>query len=161
MHPLTIVLLTFVLPPAPDYGFVRAQEDFVIDCAGGAKIHSLPDEPRRMLSQLGSDCWRCRERSRKEITQGGAATLPWLFWGLRCNDAQVRMCCWLIIRDVASCRYCWGAKICSKYYPASDGVFFACRACGFGEWSHEEAYFKPCLICRDNQMIVDMTDIRF
>jgi hypothetical protein len=159
MH--SIVLAMSLLAQTPDHGFERAMEDWVIQTIPGPIIASehAPREIGRWIDQLGNDCWKCREIAKKKLKGIGDPAVPWLLWGLRSRDAQIRMSSWLLIRDLAGCRYCRGTGNCVLYEPDESG--YSCLGCGCSEYRHVMDVPRPCNRCEGRVGSLDIHSLSF
>lgn len=162
MFAMLATLLIAQAPTISDWGFVRAQEDFVIDSLPASRRmagHVPPATLERILA-LGEDHWHCRERARRELTDDPGSH-RWLFWGLRSKEASIRYGCWLVLRDVASCPYCHGTDECGGFRP--NGIIeWACRGCGNSDMSHWDPDLRrACLRCRFEGAALDITRMDF
>jgi hypothetical protein len=107
-----------------------------------------PPEPyRSLIRQLGTDCYGCRERASKRLA--AACSTPygfrWLFWGRLDHDAEIRLRCNVILRQLARCDDCSATGLCRFYRPDTSGTG-PCSVCGRWIWSHPEQA-NPCLSC--------------
>lgn len=159
---LALALALMHRPAAPDYGFVRAQEEWVIGtCPPPRRLaDGMPPEVAALILQLGDPCYKCRERARTALARRGDDVVPYLFWGLRHRrDASVRLSCWLVLRDLCACKSCGGTGQCPRFRDSGDG--WTCLGCGMGEWVHREDRERRCRNCNTRPGLLDMTDLRF
>ncbi len=79
-----VLVYSALLAPPPDTSGIRA--DLVMAAAVEEFVAELPSarppEPfRTMLEDLGQDCYGCRVRADRRLTEGSRADVRWLFWG--------------------------------------------------------------------------------
>ena len=159
---MTSLLLSLTLLCQADHGFTRAQEEWIIGTIPGPVIASehAPREIGRWIDQLGNECWKCREIAVRKLKKIGDPAIPWMFWGLRSHDAQIRMSSWLILRDLAGCHYCRGTGQCYLYEQVPSG--FSCLGCGCSEYLHTLPYAtRPCNRCGGRAGSLDIQSLTF
>lgn len=136
------LLLTLLLTIQKDYQFDLAVEDFVIESYDLTEF--VPGDVYKLIKLSSADCYVCRERARKRLVKMGDGVLPWMFWGMHSADAQIRLSCWLVIRELASCTNCHGSGYCNNYIPnASEN----CIHCNYPSYMHTDEYLKKCKMC--------------
>lgn len=160
MASLFAISFLLLVQPNLDFGFTRAVEDWVIDtCPKPIRIsdHAPPAIAAKIMD-FGKSCFDCRERSASDLKAMGNEVVPWLFWGLRHKrDAQIRLSCWRLLREMCACRTCGGTGQCIEFLPSGDG--WSCLGCGWGEHGHTRDAERKCRNCVPGNL--DMTELRF
>ncbi len=149
-------------PEPTDFAFMRAVEGFVIDTIprpvriGDHAPKAVADK----IALLDADCFGCRDRARSDLVAMGGDSARWLFWGVRSKQASIRYNCWSILRQIGSCRYCYGSGICKSFVMSS--AAYGCVGCGTGESYHDNPDIdRQCQRCRTNPGYLDMADLHF
>lgn len=155
--------LSLLLQAAPlDYGFIRATEDFAIDTIPRPIrfTQHVPPKIASLMLDLDDDCYKCRERARKALSELGDEAVPWMFWGLRAKQASIRYGCWLVLRGNATCRFCFGTRQCQVFRQDFKWTSYSrCMGCGGSDWAHADPdVIRTCKACAGS---LDIADLRF
>ncbi len=119
---LICVLLPFQLTPANEWGFIGAQEEFVIKSIDTRiAYNALPESQRSVIMSMSESDYRHREWASREMRKMGFSALHACFVGQTLRDPEVRLRCRNVLRTISKCSMCdgqggrvesWGSIIC-------------------------------------------------
>jgi hypothetical protein len=135
---LTLVLLASLTQTyEPDFYFMMAQENFVIDQLPKpvGYMTYIPAELAENVKLWEDDCWRCRKQANAKIISMGPDVIRWLFWPLRARDVRTSLHAEAMIESLIRCGACGGSGRCDGYIQAAPDEY-TCLVCGSLRYSH-------------------------
>ncbi len=117
---------------AMDWGFMEAQEAFVMDTLPRGDRATLaqvvPVGVGHLFTAMGVSCYHCRDIAKADLARRCADDPRWFFWGMRWGDPEIRFRCENLVRAASRCAMCGGTG-----GNSSDSWDLTCRIChGYG-----------------------------